>query len=403
MRSTTLIWFATAALGSRALGQASLTNLGVVSGDPESAAMGVSADGAVAIGASGSVGSLQFRAAVRWTAGGVARLAPSPAGDSSIALCASADGSVIAGQQGYYGFRWTSATGMQDLGTIGGGGSVNPLGISADGSLVVGFSGCFAWCWTAPTGMQNIGALPGAVCAQVHAVSASGTVIAGTSEFESGWNNATLWSGSPGQWTLQDLGSLPGQSDNEALAVSADGLVVAGTSGPRAFRWTNGGGMQDLGLPSSATSVSAEGISGDGSVIVGQIVQADGATRAAIWTPSTGVLDLAAHLSSLGVDTTGWVLMDAKGVSANGSVIVGWGTYNAQTRGWIAHLPPPCGSADFNHDGAAGTDHDIIAFFACLSGDCCSTCGSPDFNGDGAVATDADLESFFRVLAGAPC
>jgi hypothetical protein len=30
-------------------------------------------------------------------------------------------------------------------------------------------------------------------------------------------------------------------------------------------------------------------------------------------------------------------------------------------------------------------------------------CGSADFNGDGAVATDADIESFFSVLAGGPC
>ncbi len=30
----------------------------------------------------------------------------------------------------------------------------------------------------------------------------------------------------------------------------------------------------------------------------------------------------------------------------------------------------PCGSADFNCDGDVGTDQDIDAFFACLSGNC---------------------------------
>jgi hypothetical protein len=65
--------------------------------------------------------------------------------------------------------------------------------------------------------------------------------------------------------------------------------------------------------------------------------------------------------------------------------------------------PPPCGSADFNGDGAVGTDADIDAFFACLSGNCCSSCGSADFNADGAVGTDADIEAFFRVLAGGSC
>jgi hypothetical protein len=64
---------------------------------------------------------------------------------------------------------------------------------------------------------------------------------------------------------------------------------------------------------------------------------------------------------------------------------------------------PTCGSADFDHNGDAGTDADIEAFFACLAGNCCASCGSTDFNGDGDFGTDGDIESFFRVLAGGPC
>jgi hypothetical protein len=60
-------------------------------------------------------------------------------------------------------------------------------------------------------------------------------------------------------------------------------------------------------------------------------------------------------------------------------------------------------AADYNHDGAAGTDQDIEDFFACLAGHCCQTCGGADFDGDGAVGTDEDIESFFRVLAGGAC
>jgi hypothetical protein len=64
-----------------------------------------------------------------------------------------------------------------------------------------------------------------------------------------------------------------------------------------------------------------------------------------------------------------------------------------------------CGSADFNCDGAVGTDADIESFFACLSGNCpgLPCISNADFNGDGAVGTDADIESFFRVLSGGPC
>jgi hypothetical protein len=62
-----------------------------------------------------------------------------------------------------------------------------------------------------------------------------------------------------------------------------------------------------------------------------------------------------------------------------------------------------CGSPDFNGDGDIGTDADIQAFFACLSGSCCPACGSADFNGDGDTGTDADIDAFFRVLAGGAC
>ena len=66
---------------------------------------------------------------------------------------------------------------------------------------------------------------------------------------------------------------------------------------------------------------------------------------------------------------------------------------------------PTCGSADFNLDGDFGTDQDIEAFFACLSGLCCATCdpGGSDFNRDGDFGTDQDIEAFFRVLAGGTC
>jgi autotransporter-associated beta strand protein len=64
-----------------------------------------------------------------------------------------------------------------------------------------------------------------------------------------------------------------------------------------------------------------------------------------------------------------------------------------------------CGTADFNCDGDTGTDADIEAFFACLSGTCppppCAS--SADFNGDGDVGTDSDIEAFFRVLGGGTC
>jgi hypothetical protein len=64
-----------------------------------------------------------------------------------------------------------------------------------------------------------------------------------------------------------------------------------------------------------------------------------------------------------------------------------------------------CGSLDFNCDGASGTDADIEAFFACLSGSCppAPCVNNKDFNGDGASGTDSDIEAFFYVLSNGQC
>ena len=50
-----------------------------------------------------------------------------------------------------------------------------------------------------------------------------------------------------------------------------------------------------------------------------------------------------------------------------------------------------------------GTDADIMAFFACLGGNCCTQCASADADNDGDVGTDADIQTFFRVLGGGGC
>jgi hypothetical protein len=91
-------------------------------------------------------------------------------------------------------------------------------------------------------------------------------------------------------------------------------------------------------------------------------------------------------------------------LSENGVLMVTLG-FTGGTSGVFAIRISECGTADFNCDGAIGTDADIESFFACLSGSCppppCTN--TADFNGDGAVGTDADIESFFRVLSGGAC
>src|SRR5687767_3751167 len=64
--------------------------------------------------------------------------------------------------------------------------------------------------------------------------------------------------------------------------------------------------------------------------------------HAFIWDPSNGERVLQTVLvNDFGLNLTGWTLQVATGVSADGTIIVGRGTHNGQTEGWVAHLPAP--------------------------------------------------------------
>jgi probable HAF family extracellular repeat protein len=126
--------------------------------------------------------------------------------------------------------------------------------------------------------------------------------------------------------SLTPLGDLPGGSFfSVANGISADGSVVVGqstsASGDEAFRWTSSGGMVGLGfLPGSVPGDSfsqALGVSADGSVIVGESTMASG-REAFRWTSGGGMV-------SLGDLPEGTVGSQARGISADGSVIVGYG------------------------------------------------------------------------------
>jgi hypothetical protein len=64
--------------------------------------------------------------------------------------------------------------------------------------------------------------------------------------------------------------------------------------------------------------------------------------RAFVWDEVNGMRLLSDYLtSSLGLDLTGWTLIDAYAMTPDGSVIVGEGRNpNGQTEGWIARIAP---------------------------------------------------------------
>lgn len=251
----------------------------------------------------------------------------------SKALDISADGSVVVGESlsanGLEAFRWSASTGMVGLGNLGGVESFSSaLGVSADGLVVVGGSSSpqsgsrsEAFRWTAATGMVGLGALPGGeeYSSAASGVSGDGSVATGssTSDLSPTWGEAFRWTEVTG---LVGLGVLPGSEIPTTVPerISADGTVLVGwaftENGREAFRWSEADGLVGLGdLPAGNFDSWARGVSADGSVIVGSALN-PGPTSF-LWAAATGLVDLGRPPG--GNSSSAW------GVSADGLVVVG--------------------------------------------------------------------------------
>ena len=78
----------------------------------------------------------------------------------------------------------------------------------------------------------------------------------------------------------------------------------------------------------------AYGTNSNGSVIVGRT------GTAFVWRLLTNQVQLLSDLLlTAGANLTGWTLTQANAVSQDGKTIVGNGTYNGATVGWIIRLP----------------------------------------------------------------
>ena len=396
-----------------------ITNLGVFSGGNSSFANAISADGSTVTGSSnGSVGNRAFR----WTAGGGLQNLGilDSSGPYSDGSALSADGSVVTGisagsNNNNRAFRWTAATGMQSLGVLGTGSASVGNAISANGSVIAGesytagFSNPRAFRWTAATGLQSLGILPGGQGTDAFAISADGSVIAGVDSVN-GFLRAFRWTAGG----IQDIGDLPGSNSTEAIGLSPDGSVATGDSGDalgtifQAFRWTSGGGMQDLGILAGGSISQGRAITADNSIIIGASASSIG-DRAFLWTQSLGMVDLNEYLPLYGLNLTGWTLTQASGISADGSAITGYGSFNGATRSFlITGLSAPAVlRGDVNLDGHL-TSADVVALMNALTDlsgyQAAHFPTSPDLmrdvvdiDGDGTI-NNADLQFLLTTL-----
>ena len=126
----------------------------------------------------------------------------------------------------------------------------------------------------------------------VAAVSRDGLRIVGTAADARGVEQAAIWQRAS-EWQL--LGSIvPGAAPCDALLSSSydtsdDGSVIVGLAWngcnvARAFRWSQSTGMVDLGSTVPGRSSRANGISGDGTVVVGWQEHSTGPRQGARWT-----------------------------------------------------------------------------------------------------------------------
>ena len=279
----------------------------------------------------------------------------------------SADGSTIVGHtvesNGESGFIWDREAGIADIGTLYDQGYFlsPPRDLSADGSTVVGVSADWeitgiveAFIWNREDGIQGLGSyFADSLYNVANGVSEDGSIIVGTRNIDSdnffSQDPLVLNRNNDSVTIIQgDESFIPDNASN----ISSDGSTVIGQgyaidpdsgrlfSGREAFVWNEALGLQRLGdFAGGDIDSSANGISADGSMIVGT-GETDTGDLAFIWDAASGMRSLKDVLEQdYNLDLTGWTLESATNISDDGSTIIGSGINpNGIGESWIATL-----------------------------------------------------------------
>ena len=314
---------------------ASITSIGRLPDASMSTAEDVSRDGSFVVGWSG--GGVNFDGAAWTESGGLVPLTGLPPSTSDTRARATADdGEVVVGYSGGHAFIWTNDSGFDLLPGAETGGFA--MDVSSDGRFIVGsartsqgFDSAFQWDRQSEGPIQFLSGTE----SRAYAVAPNGSSAVGFS--------GTSVSRRPVVWSENGTSSFLGTDNGIAFGMSDDASVVVGFVGPgsagSAFRWTAQNGVQPIGFAGTSRAYDT---SADGSVIVGLETTPFGQT-AMIWSEGAGARSLYSELAGLGVDLSDWSLNQATGISADGRVVVGYGTnlHTGAREGFIATIPEP--------------------------------------------------------------
>lgn len=249
------------------------------------------------------------------------------------------DGSTIVGNTIDNGFEtaamWQGGTNWMPLGTLGetcDAFASSAWGVNGDGSVVVGLGwvpNCRAhgFRWDPINGMVDLGSTVEGSSSRANDVSADGRVIVGWQDATDGFRQGAFWVDGV-QTVLFD--PTTGFPVGEAQAVNSDGTVIvggagAGEFGDQAWRWTEAGGVEAIGvLFGFGSSASAWDMTEDGSIVIG--FSGFFSRDAFIWTEAAGMKKLGDFLETAGVPGIGgWRLESALAMSDDGSIMSGFG------------------------------------------------------------------------------
>ena len=204
-------------------------------------------------------------------------------------------------------------------------------GVNGDGSVIVGLGegGCgyaHGFRWDAGTGMTDLGSIVATRYSRANAISSDGTAIVGWSDQATGFRQGARWVDGAWQWLDNDYGPV-----GEALAVNSDGSKIVGRGcGPFtqwAWYWTEDAGVQCVNGPvEDPFQTYMLGVSDDGQVIGGAVRPEDGPETDAVLWLNFEPMDLKQYLLDRGVsEVESWFFNWVNAVSADGSVVAGWG------------------------------------------------------------------------------